>query len=592
MKLLKALILTGISSFCFAGGFSGTTGGGGTPAAPLGAVQFNSTGTFNGSASFTTNGSSVTVSTMVVNGPLTVAGTATISKTGFTQLIINGLSSTPPFAGVSFQATNSEFGHLRQENANLLCSDLSTVCMTNPLQFGPSAGTYNFGIDTNGKLSVGSGTGSRSTATVWGNLLVGSGYSTVTNAPTDGLRVKGPVMFDSSETVTGSGGLGVTYGAVLGSATLSNVASGTQCLHADSSGHVTGTGSDCGSGGGGGSSSSLEILAGVRVTSPTATLAFGSGFVGTATTASTATITFATNNPVITTLSASSITVTGTGVTAQSYTANGSGAGDFVATEASFTVTPPASGTDIFWADSGSHTFVFNPNNTSTYVVVGSSINPTVGHLAAWSNAGTLIDGGTGSTGGSGGYNLQPSSITPNFQYGVQETSETATAFQASLTSFSVVGVAGFAVVSSSAGQISMTEGAQSTVVGNGSGIDTIWGDSTAHALLTNYNGGASTGTIVTSTGTPTAGHLSVFGTGSGTIVDAGTNISVSTLTVSGASFSSLGGSSPNGSFQYCTDCTVTTPATCVGVISAACVCAGSGSGAFAKRLNSQWFCN
>lgn len=41
------------------------------------------------------------------------------------------------------------------------------------------------------------------------------------------------------------------YGVQAGSITLGNVASGTQCLHADSSGNVTGTGSDCGSGGGG-----------------------------------------------------------------------------------------------------------------------------------------------------------------------------------------------------------------------------------------------------------------------------------------------------------------------------------------------------
>lgn len=63
--------------------------------------------------------------------------------------------------------------------------------------------------------------------------------------------------------------------------------------------------------GGGGGSSSLEVLAGVRVTSPTATLSFGSGFTGTATTASTATITFTANNPVISTLSASTLTVSG-----------------------------------------------------------------------------------------------------------------------------------------------------------------------------------------------------------------------------------------------------------------------------------------
>jgi hypothetical protein len=50
--------------------------------------------------------------------------------------------------------------------------------------------------------------------------------------------------------------------------------------------------------------------------------------------------------------------------------------------------------------------------------------------------------------------------------------------------------------------------------------------------------------------------------------------------------------SSANGTIEYCSDCTVTTPATCLGVISASCICAGSGNGAFAKRLNGAWYCN
>jgi len=46
-----------------------------------------------------------------------------------------------------------------------------------------------------------------------------------------------------------------------------------------------------------------------------------------------------------------------------------------------------------------------------------------------------------------------------------------------------------------------------------------------------------------------------------------------------GVTFAALG-LPPNGSFVYCTDCTIADP------------CAAAGSGAFAKRLNGVWVCN
>lgn len=72
-------------------------------------------------------------------------------------------------------------------------------------------------------------------------------------------------VVSSSETIKGVGlsvlganGINATYNVKVGSLTLGNVASGTQCLHADSSGNVTGTGSDCGAGGGGASVTSTN----------------------------------------------------------------------------------------------------------------------------------------------------------------------------------------------------------------------------------------------------------------------------------------------------------------------------------------------
>ena len=54
---------------------------------------------------------------------------------------------------------------------------------------------------------------------------------------------------------------------------------------------------------------------------------------------------------------------------------------------------------------------------------------------------------------------------------------------------------------------------------------------------------------------------------------------SANVMTWSGVAFASLG-TPANGSFAYCTDCTIANP------------CAGSGTGALAKRLNSVWVCN
>lgn len=50
-------------------------------------------------------------------------------------------------------------------------------------------------------------------------------------------------------------------------------------------------------------------------------------------------------------------------------------------------------------------------------------------------------------------------------------------------------------------------------------------------------------------------------------------------LTLTPVTFSALG-SSANGVIAYCSDCTIASP------------CAGSGTGALAKRLNDTWVCN
>lgn len=98
----------------------------------------------------------------------------------------------------------------------------------------------------------------------------------------------------------------------------------------------------------------------------------------------------------ITSMTVSSITASG------QIVLSGNGAGQIFLTEGAASTVTPAANKDVLWADSSSHTFVYNPNNTSNYTVVGSSTQPTIGHFAAWSNQGTLIDGGGLSTIGGG----------------------------------------------------------------------------------------------------------------------------------------------------------------------------------------------
>lgn len=59
------------------------------------------------------------------------------------------------------------------------------------------------------------------------------------------------------------------------------------------------------------------------------------------------------------------------------------------------------------------------------------------------------------------------------------------------------------------------------------------------------------------------------------------------------ATFATLPSSPNNGDMIYCEDCTVTTPASCMNVATAAaCTCTSGGTGAYAKRVNGTWLCN
>jgi len=120
------------------------------------------------------------------------------------------------------------------------------------------------------------------------------------------------------------------------------------------------------------------------------------------------------------------------------------------------------------------------------------------------------------------------------------------------------------------------------------------------------YRFGTSNGTSTATMLTVSTTSISAFG---GVFYSTYTNsqelVVMSTNNVSAFSVSNTGGGSTqfgantfislgtpsNGTFEYCSDCTVTTPATCTANLLSSCVCAGSGTGAFAKRLNGAWYC-
>lgn len=66
-------------------------------------------------------------------------------------------------------------------------------------------------------------------------------------------------------------------------------------------------------------------------------------------------------------------------------------------------------------------------------------------------------------------------------------------------------------------------------------------------------------------------------------------SIALTGMVYTATAFGSLG-TPTNGTVLYCNDCTVTTAATCPAT-QASCICAGSGTGAIARRINSVWYC-
>lgn len=178
-------------------------------------------------------------------------------------------------------------------------------------------------------------------------------------------------------------------------------------------------------------------------------------------------------------------------------------------------------------------------------------------------NAWWFPGNGTGG-GSSGGYSLQPATVTARFDQGATATSLTVT------SSLTVTGASLF----TNATFYSTTPSNTSVVIMSTNNLSAF--------------------SVSNSSITPGDFLLSISSSNPGPVLfslDTNSNMTVSTITVSGQTFSTLGSSATNGTFKYCSDCTVATPATCTANLLASCVCAGSGTGAFAKRLNGAWYC-
>lgn len=194
--------------------------------------------------------------------------------------------------------------------------------------------------------------------------------------------------------------------------------------------------------------------------------------------------------------SATSFTVTGP----NGFAVISSSAGQAALTEGSAsTVLGTASGVESLWADSTDHDLDFNPNNSSTFSVVGSSGSVTAGHCAKFSSKFGIIDAGaacgTGSGGGGGVYN---GTILPSAQFQIPF-------YSVSGTTQTLIGNSQFTVDATSkvlvGNGLALTAGDLNTDV-NGIKIDGLFGNVnllaptlvTSYALtFSSFQGGANT---------------------------------------------------------------------------------------------------
>jgi hypothetical protein len=325
----------------------------------------------NGSSASTVAGavtvsvSSVSLSTQVVgNLPVTnlfsgtgASGSTFLSGTGWVPVVAQ--SSMSIFNGVTL--ISSPVISIAADGASLTAYNIGTSSVG--FKVNPASGTL-MGNTFNGasqlvQLSAGSQFPAKD-----GNLITNVNAGALTGTAPVGIIPGGSAFYIQNQIASvQQSSFSVLTGTVTGSFTAGQVFDTSLapnfCLQSGTNGQIVTTGASCSSGAGGLLTSTQAWSGQNSWTTPAV-----SSFTGV--------------------------------VTAPSFVTYGPGPGEDVKTEGTdATAVGVATGVDVMWASSDRHWFAFNPNNTSTYTVVGSSTTPTLGHAAVWSANGALVDGGT-----------------------------------------------------------------------------------------------------------------------------------------------------------------------------------------------------
>ncbi|HKU51978.1 MAG TPA: hypothetical protein VJQ25_05895 [Nitrospira sp.] len=254
-------VVSGTGSDC------GSGGGGTSPGGTNGAIQYNSSGVFAGAViSGLVKGNGTGAPTAAISGTDYLGPTSgsAIQKANGSGGLTAAIASTDyigPTSGTAVQKANGTGGLA------------PAVSGTDILIPGGALGTPSSGnlVNTTGYLvgniaGMGTGVSTFLVTPSSANLL-----SMLTTKTGTGLVVFGTSPTIASPTITSPS---ISTASISG-LTISNITGSTQCLHVNTTGFVSGTGSDCGAGG-----ASLTVTDGTHTVSSTTTMTFNPvGFV-------------------------------------------------------------------------------------------------------------------------------------------------------------------------------------------------------------------------------------------------------------------------------------------------------------------------
>lgn len=411
-----------------------------------------------------TTGTNTTALLVGTGGSLGVSGTGTIGATSVTGFSPGTGKTLTVNNSLTFSGTDATTFTFPGTNDTVVTLT-ATQTLTNKSLTAPALGTPVSGVLTNA-------TGLPLSTGITG---FGTGVATFLSTPSS-ANLAGALTNE-----TGSGSAVFQTAPSMSGVVLTDITGTTQCLHVDTTGLITGTGSDCGSGGGG--SSAFSAL--TSSTNTTAAMVVGTGA----------------------TLGASgSGTITATAVAVGGITGLGTGVATFLATPTSANLATAVTN------ETGSGLLVFATSPTLTTPILGTPTSATL----------TNATGLPISTGVSGlGTSVATFLATP-----------TATNLGTAVTSASLVAGTGITVTGTWPNQTVTATGAGAgtvTVVGAGSLTSTalVTGGGT-----TTIQTAATTATMDSSGNISTPGTVTTAGSASGSITLSGLTSGSAKLTV------------------------------------------------------------